>query len=103
MTVDPGAVARAMTVELTLDGNDRHTDGRLGTFDVACPCCGSYRQPVDAWCEKRRVSRFTFYKMLREGTAPKTMKLNKRRTIRLEADEVWQREREARTTTVSVS
>ena len=71
MTVDPGVVARAMTTELTLDGVDRLTDGRLGTFDVACPCCDLYRQPVDEWCEK------------------------------LEADEAWQREREAQTATVS--
>jgi hypothetical protein len=85
-----------MTAELILDGIDRLTDGRLGTFDVACPCCGLYRQPVDEWCEKRRVSRFTFYKML-------GVKLNKCRTISLEADEAWQREREAQTTTVSVS
>jgi len=44
MTVDPGVVARAMTTELTLDGVDRLTDGRLGTFDVACPCCVPDRQ-----------------------------------------------------------
>ena len=74
MTVDPGAVARAMTAELALGGIDRLTGGGLGTFDVACHCCGLYRQPVDEWCEKRRVSRFTFYKMLR-------------RTISLEADD----------------
>jgi hypothetical protein len=29
-----------MTAELTLDGIDRLAERRLGTFDVACPCCG---------------------------------------------------------------
>ena len=44
MTVDPGAVARAMTAELALGGIDRLTGGGLGTFDVACPCCVPDRQ-----------------------------------------------------------
>jgi hypothetical protein len=52
---------------------------------------------VDEWCDKRRISRFLFYEMLKEGTAPKTMKLRKRRIISHEADEQWQREREAAT------
>jgi hypothetical protein len=56
---------------------------------------------VDDWCAKRRVSRFLFYKMLKAGTAPKTMKLNKRRTISIEADEAWQRAREEAETAVS--
>jgi hypothetical protein len=54
---------------------------------------------VDEWCDKRRISRFLFYEMLRDGTAPRTMKIRKRRTISPEADEEWQREREAATAT----
>jgi hypothetical protein len=30
--------------ELSLDEIDHLADGRTGTFDVACPCCGPYRQ-----------------------------------------------------------
>jgi hypothetical protein len=33
-----------MTAELTLDGIDRLAERRLGTFDVAGPCRGPYRQ-----------------------------------------------------------
>jgi hypothetical protein len=33
-----------MSAELTLDEIDQLADGRAGTFDAACPCCGPYRQ-----------------------------------------------------------
>jgi predicted DNA-binding transcriptional regulator AlpA len=56
---------------------------------------------ISEWCSKHRVSRFLFYKMLKEGTAPRTMKLRKRRTISSEADEAWRQERERETETAS--
>ena len=41
---------------------------------------------IEEWCSKRRISRTLFYKMLKEGTAPRTLKLRKRRLITHEAD-----------------
>jgi hypothetical protein len=52
---------------------------------------------VTEWCRRRRVSRGLFYKMLRDGTAPKTMKHNKSRRISRSADAEWERAREAAT------
>jgi hypothetical protein len=52
---------------------------------------------IPEWCKKRRISRGLFYSMLRNGSAPKTLKLNKRRTISPEADAEWQTQREAAT------
>ena len=52
---------------------------------------------IGEWCRKRRVSRGTFYKMLKKGTAPNTLKIKKRRTITFEADADWQAKREAAT------
>lgn len=52
---------------------------------------------VAEWCQRRRIGRVLFYKMLKEGTAPKTMKIGKRRTISPQADAEWQQRREAET------
>jgi predicted DNA-binding transcriptional regulator AlpA len=52
---------------------------------------------VDEWCEKRRISRGLFYAMMRNGTAPRTMKIRKRRTITFEADVARQAQNEAAT------
>jgi hypothetical protein len=52
---------------------------------------------VTEWCAKRRVTKPFFYKLLKLGLAPKTMKLRKRRTISPQADAEWQAEREAAT------
>jgi hypothetical protein len=49
---------------------------------------------IAEWCKKRRVSRGLFYQMLKAGTAPRTMKLNKHRTIPFEADIEWETRRE---------
>jgi excisionase family DNA binding protein len=50
---------------------------------------------VDEWCEAYGVGRFTFYQLLRQGRAPATLKLGRRRVITFEANQRWQREREA--------
>jgi hypothetical protein len=52
---------------------------------------------IAEWCRRRRISRGLFYKMLRDGSGPKTMRLNKRRTITHEADAAWQAQRERET------
>jgi AraC-like DNA-binding protein len=52
---------------------------------------------VSEWCRRRRISRGLFYKMLKEGTAPATLKLRKRRTITSAADAAWQAQRERET------
>ncbi len=50
---------------------------------------------IQEWCYKRRVCRATFYNLLKRGKAPRIMKVGARTRISHEADEDWQREREA--------
>jgi len=50
---------------------------------------------IEEWCRKRRISRGLFYKMLQAGSAPRTVKIFKRRIIPFEADAEWQAAREA--------
>ena len=45
---------------------------------------------IEEWCSKRRIS----HKMLKEGTAPRTLKLRKRRLITHEADLLRQAQHE---------
>jgi hypothetical protein len=49
---------------------------------------------VAEWCRKRRVSRGTFYKLMKAGLAPTTMKIRKCRRISAAADAAWQAQRE---------
>lgn len=57
-----------------------------------------YDLTIREWCAKRRVSRGLFYAMMKAGTAPKTIKLNKCRRITHAADAEWQAEREREVT-----
>jgi hypothetical protein len=75
--------------------------GRRQCLDHAVPSPRDWDYTISEWCLRRRVSRFTFYKMLKAGTAPKTMKLNKRRTISVAADAAWQEARERESTKAS--
>jgi hypothetical protein len=52
---------------------------------------------IQEWCAKRRVSRGTFYKLRKQGTAPRTHNVNKCVRISHKADAEWQAEREAAT------
>ena len=52
---------------------------------------------IDEWCAKRRITRPTFYEMMKLGIAPRTKKLKKRRTISPKADADWEAERERAT------
>ena len=50
---------------------------------------------VKEFCSAFRISKPFFYAMLREGRAPVTFKLGRRRLISKEAAEQWRRDREA--------
>ncbi|MGX1352491.1 putative DNA-binding transcriptional regulator AlpA [Bradyrhizobium elkanii] len=52
---------------------------------------------IPEWCRLRRIGRTTFYKMVKDGTAPKIMKLRKCVRITPKADAEWQAERERET------
>lgn len=49
---------------------------------------------IPEWCRLRRIGRTTFYEMVKDGTAPKVMKLRKCVRITPKADAEWQAERE---------
>ena len=44
---------------------------------------------VAEFCESHRLSRSTFYELLKEGRAPKTMQIGRRRLISSEAAAEW--------------
>jgi predicted DNA-binding transcriptional regulator AlpA len=50
---------------------------------------------VDEWCTRRRLCRASFYKLLKQGKAPRTYYVGNRQYISAEADADWQAEREA--------
>ncbi len=50
---------------------------------------------VAEFCSAFRISKPFFYTMLREGRAPVTFKLGRRRLISKAAAEQWRRDREA--------
>jgi predicted DNA-binding transcriptional regulator AlpA len=52
---------------------------------------------VDEFCLAHHVSRPFFYKLLKDGVGPRTMKLGSRTLISVEAATAWRREREAAT------
>ena len=49
---------------------------------------------VREWCERNRISRGMFYKLARQGEAPRTFRVGLRRLISVEADAEWRRARE---------
>lgn len=50
--------------------------------------CLSY--PIGEWCELRHVSRSQFYELAKQGLAPATYKVGRRRYISADADRAWQ-------------
>ena len=50
---------------------------------------------VDEFCVDHRISRAMFYKILKEGTGPRVMKVGNRTLISVEADADWRRTMEA--------
>jgi hypothetical protein len=52
---------------------------------------------VDEFCLAHHISRPFFYKLLKDGVGPRTMKLGSRTLISIEAATLWRREREAAT------
>ena len=50
---------------------------------------------IKRWCDDRDLSRGMFYILDRQGKAPRTMKIGRRRLITDEADATWERERQA--------
>jgi predicted DNA-binding transcriptional regulator AlpA len=52
---------------------------------------------VDEFCLAHRISRPFFYKLLKDGTAPRIFKLGSRTLVSVEAAAAWRREREAAT------
>ena len=50
---------------------------------------------IDEWCQRRRMSRGSYYKLRKSGKAPRLHYALTKPLISLEADAEWQREREA--------
>lgn len=50
---------------------------------------------IDEWCEKHRISRGTWYNLLKADEAPRFLKIGSRIVITAEADATWCRDREA--------
>lgn len=48
-------------------------------------------QSVDAFCESNGISRSLFYKLQREGKAPRIMKIGRRTLISSEAAAEWRK------------
>src|SRR3954469_18121326 len=53
---------------------------------------------IDEFCERRCVSRSTFYEMMRDGTAPRHYRVGTRTYVSRDAASDWQRGREQATT-----
>ncbi len=49
---------------------------------------------VSSFCEKFGISQSFFYKLKRQGKAPRTLKVGSRRIITAEAADEWQRDME---------
>jgi predicted DNA-binding transcriptional regulator AlpA len=50
---------------------------------------------LEEWCAARRISRGMFYKLRRQGRAPRTYTVGTRRFVSNEADQAWQAEQES--------
>ena len=51
---------------------------------------------VDEFCQAHRISRGTFYGLLRSGCGPQIMRVGKRTLVAVEAAERWRRDCERR-------
>ena len=49
---------------------------------------------ISEFCAAHRISEMTFFRIKRQGQAPKTMKVGTRTLISVEAAAAWRRERE---------
>jgi predicted DNA-binding transcriptional regulator AlpA len=49
---------------------------------------------IDEFCTAHGLSRSSFYKMLKQGTAPRLLKVGKAVRVSIEAAADWRRERE---------
>ena len=47
-------------------------------------------EPFHAWCERRGFSKAKGYAMIREGIAPRTIKIGRQRTVPASADAEWE-------------
>ena len=47
-------------------------------------------EPFKEWCERRGFSVWKGYQMIREGTAPRTIKIGRKRTVPPAADAEWE-------------
>jgi excisionase family DNA binding protein len=56
---------------------------------------------IDEWCRRHRLSRATFYNLLKRGEAPRVMKVGVRTLISREASDEWRKQLEARTGSIS--
>ena len=63
-----------------------HSPARLGDRDV---------YTVNEFCDAHRISRATFYELLREGRGPRLMRIDSRVRISREAAADWRRASEA--------
>lgn len=59
------------------------------------PYIHSHTFSVDQFCKIHNISRAKFYQMLKEGTAPRIMKVGKRTLISNEAAQKWRSDIEA--------
>jgi hypothetical protein len=57
---------------------------------------------VDEFCHSHRISRGTFYNLLKVGQGPSIMKVGARTLVTVEAAAAWRRKMEASTTQVAV-
>jgi predicted DNA-binding transcriptional regulator AlpA len=54
-------------------------------------------QSVNAFCEEHGFSTAMFYKLLRQGKGPKTIKVGRRRLVTSEAADEWRKAMQAKT------
>lgn len=52
-------------------------------------------QSVDAFCKANSISTSMFYKLAKEGQAPRIMKVGRRTLISSEAADAWRKQMEA--------
>lgn len=58
---------------------------------------------VAEWCKKNRIGKTTFYELRKEGRAPATILVGKKRIISDQADEAWRVMMEAETAKVEAA
>jgi hypothetical protein len=55
-------------------------------------------QTVDEFCDDNRISRATFYEVLKNGTGPRTFKVGRKTLISAESAAAWRRSMETEPT-----